>query len=362
MKTRDNEIQQASQLIEDCLHHSPIMDVILSEMDIGDCLQLSRSCRAAHQFFQAPSPLPRVLQLSKLVHHIVHQPHDGKVQFILNANLELLKVVFPKTIRGPQTLVDVTALQLAFGTGDGVMCQTLKPFFVKLYGSEEAAIIEMKKQINEMTINTKVFDFSSIYSAIAAEQFNQGRDTETGKWILSPLTLTAIQQFRKGFDTHQANLVSNKGLHFEWKTLWAASSFLMGIASRVGDSDKRCKLFADAVLAYVFGHLPQNAAQYFNQGLYYLQKENPAPFMRMPKTQDGHDFYDLLKQPSLDFMLDGRCVDIIFGQQIKTLQSHMPVKKMHERIEAFCKTKSPSAILQSLCTFSSKDLSKGMNI
>jgi hypothetical protein len=80
-----------------------------------------------------------------------------------------------------------------------------------------------------------------------------------------------------------------------------------------GHDYKKCALLEDAVLAWVLGYLPENGKQHCNQGLYYLQKDNPEPLKRMQSTRDGRGFDESLKRRSIDFLLDGSCVDIIFG-------------------------------------------------
>jgi hypothetical protein len=285
---------------------------ILSRLGVKEFALLSGTCHNMLGFFKTPLPIYQF----KLACHLVQEPSDDKVKFILRSNPNLLNFKFKKLELKSQTFFNVTPLQLAYGAKDDVMCNTLKPFFTQLHGSKEVGITEMQKQISEMKDEHKNFDFDPIMRAISNEFFNNGRDAETNRLILSPVTLAAIEQFRNDFDTAQLKII-DKGMHFRWETLDELCDVYTEAARQWNFNYNRCTLLEDAVLAWVLGYVPENGAQYFSQGLYYLQhvqNDKPEPFKRAAITRDGHNFYEVLKNQSIDFFLRGRRVDIIYGR------------------------------------------------
>jgi len=294
--------------LENLLGEDPGKNNILSRLDVTDYVRLSRTCYSMSEFFKAPLPI----RLIKLPYYINQEPNDDKVKFILRNNLSLLNFEFEKVIGETQTFLNVTPLQLAYGAKDDVMCHTLKPLFIELYGSEQAGIDEMQRQISKMKDEHKSFDFNPIIQAISNESFNNGRDPKTNKWILSQATLAAIDQFRKDFDATQPKIV-DKGMHFRWETLEELFEHYVRAATQWDYNYNKCALFEDAAIALVLEYVPENGAQAFNQGLYYLQKDTPEPYKRAAATRDGQNFRGALKMESADFLLTGSCVDIIFG-------------------------------------------------
>jgi len=306
------ESRQPSEL-EKFLSTDPGQKIILHSLDITNYYGLSQTDYSMSQFFKRP------LLLAKLAHYLAQAPDDVKVQFILKSNLNLLQVVFKEVVLHSRTVTNVTPLQLVFGARDREMCETLAPFFEELCGSFDAGKNEMERQISEMKNDHKSFDFKPIIQAISNELFNLGQDAETGKWILSPATLAAIKQFREDFDASQPKII-DKGMHFRWETLRELSDAYAKAAIQWQYDYKKCALLEDAAIAWVFNYMPENGAQHCNQGLYYLQKNNPEPFKRMQKTRNEEKFYEALKQPSIDFLLAGSCIDIIYGGQDMALR------------------------------------------
>ena len=112
-----------------------------------------------------------------------------------------------------------------------ILEKLLKPFFIKVYGNEEATIQEMEKQRKQKFAENKEEDakedqrakdqmaalLAPVITAITQEQFNNGRDAN-GKLILSPDTLTAIKKFREEFTKMQLKQVE-KGMHFRNNSL-----------------------------------------------------------------------------------------------------------------------------------------------
>jgi len=296
--------------LENLLIKDPGQNNILSRLDVTDYVRLSRTCYSMSEFFKKPLSINSPIALQ---YYINQEPNDDRVKFILRNNLNLLNVEFKKVIGKTQTFLNVTPLQLAYGAKDDVMCHTLKPLFIQFHGSEKAGIDEMQRQISEMKDEHKPFDFNPIIQAISNESFNNGRDAKTNKLILSEATLAAIDQFRKDFDATQPKII-DKGMHFRWETLEELFEHYVRAAAQWNYNYNKCSLFEDAAIALVLEYVPENGTQAFNQGLYYLQKDNPEPYKRAASTRDGHNFRVALKNESVGFILTGSCVDIIYGR------------------------------------------------
>jgi hypothetical protein len=329
--------RQSSEL-EKLLSMDPGKDIILHELDVPDYGRLAETSYNMSQFF---TKLPSSFWLNKLAYYLAQAPDDVKVQFIIKNNLKLLQIVFKEVVLKSRTVINVTPLQLVYGAGDGEMCGTLTPFFEEMYGSFDGRN-EMQKQISEMKNDHKPFDFNPIIQAISNEFFNLGKDAATGKWILNPATLAAIKIFREDFDASQPKII-DKGMHFRWETLQELNNAYAEAAVQWGYDYKKCALLEDAAFAWVLNYVPENGAQACSQGFYYLQKNNPEPFKRMQKTRDEKNFYEALKQQSAEFLLDGSCVDIIFGGARRRVFGCAGSAKLQN----FCRAKTSN--LQNLC-------------
>lgn len=294
--------------LEELLSSDPGREIILPTLlGVQNLYRLSQTCRSIFQVSK------KDLLLAKLAYYLAQEPDELKVQFIIKSNLNLLQVEFKEVVLPMYTVINVTPLQLVYGAGDGEMCGILALFFAEKYG-EEKGMEEMQRQISEMKNDHKPFDFRPIIQAISNEAFNLGQDATTNKWILNPNTLAAIEKFRKDFDENQLKII-DKGMQFRWETLQELSDAYRDVAATWNNNHYylKCALLEDVIFGWVFRYATKNDIQRFNQGLYYLQKENPEQFKRMKKTRDGHDFLEALKKPSVDFLLDSSCVDIICG-------------------------------------------------
>jgi len=300
--------------LEDVLAIDPVQYDILSLLNVSNEGRLSRLRNRTHQFFQEDLNTIRLIQLA---YSLAEEPDEEMVKRIIGDNIKLLNHVFPKVVLHSGIVVNSTPLQLVHNARDPEMCHVLKPFFTKLCGSEEAGIKEMERQIKEKIDDRepKPFDFKPIIGAISNNTNYLGRDPATNKWILSPALLAAIKKFRIDFHRAQARVI-DKGVHFRLEIVQALLDAYADVAKNQWNYDyKKCALLEDGVLAWVLGYVSENDAQAFNQGLNYLQRENnPERFERKKKTRDGHNFYEALKGPSVDFVgLVGSCVDIING-------------------------------------------------
>ncbi len=338
--------RQASEL-EKLLSTDPGRHIILPTLDVTDYSRLAKTNYSMSQFFKNPP-----FWLGKLAYYLAQEPDELKTKFILKNNPDLLEVVFKTVILPMYTVINVTPLQLVYGAGDGEMCGILALFFAEKYG-EEKGMEEMQRQISEMKNDHKPFDFRPIIQAISNEAFNLGQDATTNKWILNPNTLAAIEKFRKDFDENQLKII-DKGMQFRWETLQELSDAYRDVAATWNNNHYylKCALLEDVIFGWVFRYATKNDIQRFNQGLYYLQqKKEPAPFKRMKKTRDEYDFYEVLKKQSVDFLLDGSCVDIIYGWgcSLGRIAGDMP-----PHFQRFCQTK-PSNLgsVISFITFSS---------
>lgn len=303
---------KARSELENILDTDPGQNIILRELDVLDWRPLMLANSSMHQFFNKLSP---DIWLDKLKNPLAQKPDEKKTRFILRRNPNLLNVEIKEVVLPRYTLTNMTPLQLAQSAGDFEMRDNvLKPLFIEFYGDEDKAIEKMQEQIAELKNFHKAFDFGPIIQAISNETFTLGKDRATNKCILSPETLAAIETFQKDYDASQPKII-DKAMQFRWETLQEFSDAYHDAAVRWNYDYKKCALLEDAALATVLGFATENDKQRFNQGIYYLQKDNPEPFNRMKKTRDGHDFDAALKKPSVDFLLHGSCVDIIFGQR-----------------------------------------------
>ncbi len=283
-------------------------DTILPLLETKDYRELMLVNQGRHQFFNKLSP--SVLS-HRLVYNLAQVTDEEKSNFILRRNHNLLNFEIKKVVFPLYTVINVTPLQLIQGAGDIEMRdRVLKPLFEECYGKEKG-IEAMQRQIGEMKNVHKPFDFGPIIEAISKELFNNGQD-EKGRWILSPDTLAAIEKFRKDFDESQPKII-DKAMQFRWETLQELNDAYGDAASRWNYNYRKCVLLEDAVQAWVLRYATQNDKQRFNQGVYYLQKANPEVFRRLQTNRDGQSFDVSLSRASINFVLDGSCVNIVTG-------------------------------------------------
>lgn len=302
---------------------------VLPWLEIRDLGRLGLTCT----FFQMQLPIARA------AYYVAVQTSVVEIQKILDAaSPELLRKLLTKKIakvatKSSRTLINHTLLQLSFGEGDDDMCYVFKPYFERAFGSVGAAREEIRRQINEkcpeeseeekqqreaedLRIKNHLAGLlAAVIQAITNEQFNHGLDAED-KWILTPATLAAIATFREALDALQAKIV-DKGMHYRSNTLQETYDAYFQAARQWQDDFKRCALFEDGVLSSVLSYVPENDAERFSQGLYYLQNDPPEPFTRRKTLRDTNmNFYDHLRQASEDFSgLTGSGVDIFHGRE-----------------------------------------------
>lgn len=325
--------------------------IILRSLNETDYRQIRLVNYSLYQFFNSPSP---TIVLTRLEYHFAQVPNEEKAEGLLRSrqtpmlqkyNLNLLDIEFEKVVFPLYTVTNVTLLQLVHGAGDIEMRDNvLKPLFIERYGSKEKGIEEMQKQISEMKNFHKGFDFGPILQAISNELFNLGQDA-TDRWILSPAMLAAIEKFNKEYDESQPKAI-DKGMQFRWETLQEFSDAYAAAAAQWNNNYYlKCALSEDVVLSRILCYATKNDKQRFNQGLYHLQKDNKELFKRMQKTRDGHDFDAALKKPSLDFVLDSSCLDIVYGCSFSLARLGADY---FGSLQNFCRTKTSS--LPNLCS------------
>lgn len=285
-----------------------------------DAASLAETCRF---LYHGTKDSLHARKLKELAHYIVIEPNEEKVKALLTQNPELITVVFNETTDTyGRKLIKNTIFQLAYGAGDDAMCLVLKPFFIQVHGSEEAAIKEMEIQRAAKFAEDKKADQNArdhlaailqpAIAAITAEQFNLGNDAD-GKLILSSATLAAIETFREAFAQSQPRVIQ-KGMHFRLNTLLVETYNAYAVtATQWGYRYNRCALFEDGILSCVLLAVPANDAQKFGQGLYYLQ-ERHEPFGRSLALRVGkNNFYRECRADSRVFSMAGTCVDIYSG-------------------------------------------------
>jgi hypothetical protein len=278
---------------------------------------LSRISTSRHGLFQSE------LNTAKLAHYIIVEPNPTEVKKLINAYPELLMANIKEVeVRG-RKIRNNTPFQLAYGAGDDDMCLVLKKGMVHHLGSEEAATNEIRKQVSEKFKEDEASDtliknhlatlLAPVIQAITAERFDNDRNAD-GKLILSDATLTAINTFREDFDKTQPKII-DQGMHFRSNTLQEIYDAYAQAAGQGGYDYYQCALFEDGVLSSVLSYVPENDAQRFSQGLYYLQKDQPEVFARRQtlRGDPNNNFYRILRSSSRDFFLSGSCIDMVVG-------------------------------------------------
>ena len=98
----------------------------------------------------------------------------------------------------------------------------------------------------------------------------------------------------------------------------------------------------------MLNYVPANDAQRFSQGLYYLQDKREK-FKRASTTRDGHNYYQLLSSTSADFLLQGTCLDIVFGTSDVLSSRRIDARPT---LQNLCRAKTSN--LQNLCSHTRK--------
>lgn len=312
--------------------------IVLHHLSVEDCVNLKQTNVNLSQFFNKRPPH---FWISKLAYHLAQAPDDKWVQFIIKNNPNLIDVVFDKVVLKSCTIFNVTPFQLAYSGKDNGMCEKLLPFFIKKYGIERSNE-EIQKQIQEMKNYHKPFDFTPIIQAISNELFNTGYNDQTKQLKLSKATLAAIETFNYDFDENQPKIIE-KGMQFRWETFQELIDAYAKVAEQWEYDYNKCALFEDAVFSWVLSYLPENGKQWCNQGIYYLVKDDPDPFIRMQKMRDNKNIDEVLKQRSTDFHLNGFCPDIIFGhagERWGELRFNRIWRRELKNLQSFCQTKT----------------------
>ena len=263
-----------------------------------------------------------------MAHVLALAPDEKKAKFILKQNPHLLHFEFKEVIFPLYKCINMTPAQLVYGSGDYEMLdQVIKPLFIEQYG-EEKGIAELQKEIDVMQNVHKPFDFGPIIKTISEESFNQGND-DKNRLLLSPVTLTAIQKFRKDFAANQPKII-DKGVQFRWETLVELCEEYRNAAQQWNDDYLKCSLFEDAVIGWVLQYVTQYAIQNFNQGLLCLEHEQ---FERMPLNRQGLDFYKWLCLEAIELSFERSCPGIIAGNDNTGLGC---APENIERLQNFC--------------------------
>jgi hypothetical protein len=289
-----------------------------------DVSHLARTCKS---LFHPIKPTLAQRKLEKLAHYVVLEPNEDKVTVILNTSPALINAVIKQIIDTAGRIhINKTIFQLAYGAGDDLMCLAIKSFFVKIYGSEEAGIQEMQRQIDQIAGESKEESdrkeheskthfnliLQPVIAAINAEQFNLGRNARK-KWILSPHTLLALETFRAEFTKSQLNQPKINGMHFRYNTLLEMYEAYAAAERWWPFTYKKHQVFQEGVLAFILLYLPENDAQKFSQGLNCLETSPIARKMTIHNTTNN--FYCSLRGPS-------KCLDFPFSAADCVLAAH----------------------------------------
>lgn len=287
-----------------------VINLIAENLTTGiDVRKMALACRFFSESIQP------ALNKHKLAHYTVVAPNKIKLIAMLNACQDTndLKKVLNTVINevedpSGRILINNTILQLARGADDDLMCLALKPFFIKAYGSEDAGIKEIERQLKEKfddedTEESKLKDaeikahlgslLQAVIQAITNEEFNHDKDAN-GRLILSNATLKAIETFRSEFAKTQPKRIE-KGMHFRSNTLVETYDAYVQARTTWNYDYNKCALFEDGVLSDVLARAPANDGQKFSQGLYYLQQDKNEEFIRSLALRVGkNNFYDVV--------------------------------------------------------------------
>jgi hypothetical protein len=311
-------------LLEDFLPTEPSVTELMPKLDVRDLSRLARTCRGLRDLFNAP------LLIARAAHYIIVEPDNDnikKVIAMLDADPWLVGAVINQVTSNTGLIIKKkTLFQLANGAGDAEFCHAMKAAFIKHCGSEEAAIKEMERQRNEILESEEEYKkkeventahiqllLQPVIAAIDAEQFYFGRDANE-KILLSPATLAAIETFRDELRKWLLNMKS--GMHFHYNTLLEAYNTHAVLVAQWQYDIYKCALFEDGVLSSILAYVPENDAQKFSQGLYYLQDDNEPCRRSVALREGGKNFYKVLRGPSKYFALSGSCVHILRGEVI----------------------------------------------
>jgi hypothetical protein len=308
-----------------------VTKLIANHQDLStkDVCHLAQSCRF---LFHSLKPSIDQRGLMQLASHVVLEPNEIKVTAMLNAEPTLVNAVIKQVKDSAGRMhINKTIFELAYGAGDYGMCLAIKPFFIRVYGSEKVGIEEMERRRNQLLGGESTEEsarkeqeskaslemlLQPAIAAINAEQFNLGKNDDD-KLILSPITLAAIETFREEFTKNQRT--PTQGIHFRDNTLLEAYEAYASAAGQWNYDYKKCALFEDGVLAHLLLYMPAPDAQKFSQGLYYLENgEQDARSLILRGT--NKNFYSSLRAVSVDFHLLGSCVDIIFGGDVASVR------------------------------------------
>jgi hypothetical protein len=289
-----------------------------------DVAHLAQTCRFLYHDTKHVLATNKKKALQTLAHHVVVEPSEEKVIDILSRQPELVMgdVIIDEIVdNSDRTLVNNTLFQLAYGADDDAMCLAMKPFFIKVYGSEKAGIQEMERQRNNKFAESKEENrltkaqltalINPVMQAITNEAFNSGSDNDN-KLILSAATNVAIEHFRKEFANSQPKHIE-KGMHFCNDTLVDIFDIYALARVRWNYDLNKCGLFEDAILSCVSFYAPANDAQRYSQGLYNLKDRGEKYTRSLALRCGGNNFYLVCHKPSTEFSLLGSYIDINHG-------------------------------------------------
>lgn len=349
-------VRPTDKLPKNC-GQDPLKEIANNVTDNQNIIDFALACRGFYHATQS------VLNERKLAHHVILAPtktNKATVLAMLDADPKLLftKIKLCEDKSG-RVFKNKTVFQLARGAGDDDYCLALKSAFIKYYqGDEKAAIAEMTKQRQEMFESDKEeMDkeaackahleeiLKPVVAAIDAEQFNHGKD-DKNRLILSQKTLDAIMRFREEYAKIRFKVID--GMHFRYNTLSEVFTEHARVAAGWGYNYNKCVLFEDGVLSTIESDLPVNDAQKAAQGLYYLQEEDkPESCNRSVALREGgKNFYEVVRGPSLVFVLSGCYVDISYGHA--AVYGSRELEAGRRDYQILCQTKTSN--LRSLCS------------
>ena len=293
---------------------------IASMLPLEDAGRLASSCRFLHEKIQ---PTLELRRLRALGHFVIVEPNENRVKHLLADKPELVNAIIPPiTDAAGRVHREKTILQLSYSVKDAEMCEVIKLSFISHYQSETTGLAAMQTQINEAfgyetadylveattecAVKMKLL-MQPVITAIEAELFNLGRNADK-KLVLNPATLLAIEVFRD--ELKRWMMKNDKRLRAYDSALQTVYDTYVMKAAQWHYDEKKCGLLEDGVLSAVFGYAPENDAQKFSQGLYYLQ-DHHEPFKRTIALRFcKRNFYEVLSYRSVDFDLSRRYAQI----------------------------------------------------
>lgn len=279
-----------------------------------DATNLAASCQFLRQQTNAFMPERKCAALASYI--LVNPTLENKAKVIaeLTADRKLLFTKIPqaKNKKG-QIIKNRTLFQLAYGERDDDFCEAMKQVFIKHCGSEQAAIVEMRRQRAEVLHLTQEERrkreevrmrfkqlLQDVVTAITVVR-NVWKEAGEVKWDFDQLTRAAIKEFRQEFAKIQPKIIES-GMHFDESVLEETYKVYACARSLWRDDWSRYRLFEAAVLSTVQAAAPVNVQQKLSQGITLADNEQFQRSLTLSAPESKQTQFDeVVSGPSESF-------------------------------------------------------------